>query len=184
MPAAEWWLRRIRFLDFEVFLLGTAINSSGLLGSATARTLVQISAALGTEPSAVFAAERIARESQHQFFPDGGRDVDVGVRVRERVHTRVVLEIGIGREHRIDRRLDRDFEFLEAPAAVHSSPPRKPSSPDVITAPGDLQRARHFERPRQRHLEPVKQGIGRRNCPNGLDRPSSDFPNINPEHSP
>jgi len=145
---------------------------------------VEIGAAPGTEPFAIGAAQWIRVHREGQLLANRRPDVHVGRRVGQRVHTRVVLELGIGREQDLDRAIHIGRELGQAATADRSNRALELPMPVVSTVAGGLQISGDTDRPKQGDFESFKERVIRCHLARHEHRAMPKLTDINLEHSP
>lgn len=185
MPAAESWLRRLRFLDLDMRLFGTAMDSSSSLrwDRAAARPEIQVGPAPRAESGAVLPAQRKSGHGECELLADRRGHVHLVHRLHQGVNARVVLEIRIGREHHVELIRDRPHELLQAAPAGTAHQTLQPSVPEVVAPASGLQHPRNAERAVEVDVESLEERISGSYRPQGLDRAVPEVPYIDPEHS-
>ncbi len=150
----------------------------------SARPRVEIRPAPRAEALAVLATEHEGRDGKGDFFAHACPDIHVGHGGRERIDAGIVAGVGIGAEHHIHRRVQRQGHVGQAAPAFDLELAVQVAAPQVFLGPGGLQLPRHVHRTVQGQVESLKDRIVRLQPPRRLDRTGGEIPDIDLEHSP
>jgi hypothetical protein len=144
---------------------------------------IEIDPAPGTQARAIVAAEEIGRHGQRQLLTHYSTEVETGRGRRDNINRRVVGRVGIVAEQNVQLFIHVVDQVGEAPAAASANVGADPGPPKVLTSPRGLDPTCYRDWSGQLELEPCKDGIGRLERSDRVDRAAVESPEVDLKHS-